>query len=126
MREPYVLKLANGSALELRYTFKSLRFIEREIGGHFFTDSMTKLGTAYISAGIAAGLLWKHHDMTTGKVDNLLEAHLEAGGALPDVLDGLVAAFKHSGVLLRPDNEPQESPTSALERPTPDADPAAP
>lgn len=114
MREPYMMTLANGTQLELRYSFKALRFLEKHTGGHFFSDSVSRIGTEYISAGIAAGLLWKIPDITPSKVDNLIEAHLDAGGELPSVLDGLVEALKRSGILKRDAAEEQ----SPGERPT--------
>lgn len=115
MREPYKLKLAHGAEVELRYTFKALRFLEKVTGGHFFSDSISKIGTDYLSGGIAAGLLWKHPDVTIEKVDAMIDAHMEAGGSLPQVLDGLIEALKVNGVLQRPEGDaatPGERPTS--------------
>lgn len=117
MAREYTLKLAHGAELELRYTFKALRFLEKTTGGHFFSDSISKIGTDYVSGGIAAGLLWKHPDITVGKVDSIIEQHLDAGGALPQILDGLIEALKQSGVLQRPTGEEaaaDERPTSAV------------
>ena len=119
MREAYVLKLASGTELELRYTFKSLRFIEKATGGRFFGDiGQGRIGADYIAASLAAGLQHKDKSMTTERAENLLEAHLDAGGALPDVLDGIVDAFKRAGILKRDEGE---APASADERPPTEA-----
>ncbi len=115
MREPYLMKLANGTQLELRYMFKSLRFIEKATGSKFFV-SIGQVGVDFLAASIAAGLQHKDAKMSAERAENLIEAHLAAGGELPAVADQLVEAFKAAGILKRGEDEEASEPT---ERPTP-------
>ena len=119
MRDAYPMKFAHGTVLQLRYTFKSLRWIEKNMGdGHFFSDSFRAMGTDYLVAGIAAGIQHTAPDVTMAKVEPIIEKHLEAGGNIPDLLDQLVSALKQAGILRRAEGEEQP----AAERPTQDVE----
>jgi hypothetical protein len=111
MREPFDLVLKDGTSLPLKYSFKALRFFEKQTGGNFFGDSGAgRIGTDYLSAGIAAGLLHVRPHIKTDEVDAMIERHLDHGGDLPALIIGLMDALKKSGVL-KGDDEPR--PTSA-------------
>jgi hypothetical protein len=100
MREPYDLTLKDGTVLPLRYSFKAIRHFEKLTGQHFFGDSAQgRIGADYVSAGLAAGLLWKNAHIKAEDVDVMIERHLDAGGDLPDVIEGLMDALKKAGIL---------------------------
>lgn len=117
MREAYELKLADGAVLTLKYTFKSIRFFEKLTDQHFFGDSAQgRIGADYLSAGIAAGLLWKNPHIKADDVDAAIEKHMVAGGDLPALIEGLMEALKKSGVLKGEDQaveEPPKRPTTS-------------
>lgn len=115
MREPYVLKLATGETFTLRYPFSALRRYEKLTkGGHFFTDSMSRLGAEYIVCLIAAGV---GPFCKTDDVEANLDKHLEAGGDIPDILNQTTEALKQWGILSRDEDEgvPEEGPTKATD-----------
>lgn len=100
MREPYDMKLADGVVLSLKYSFKAIRFFEKVTGQHFFGDSAQgRIGADYLSAGLAAGLLWKNPHIKTDDLDAAIEKHMLAGGDLPTLIEGLMEALKKGGVL---------------------------
>ncbi len=112
MREPYSFKLASGKSLELRYSFKAVRYFDKATGGNFFGDSAAgRIGASYLTAGIAAGLLWNKPDIKAEAIDALIEEHLDAGGSLPQLVEQLVEALQAGGVLQRSDTEAATRPT---------------
>lgn len=116
MREAYDLTMKDGSVLSLKYSFKAIRFFERQTGGTFFGDSAAgRIGADYLSAGIAAGLLWRNPNIKMDEVDAAIERHIDAGGDLPFLVEQLMEALKNSGILKGPD---------AAARPTPPAESA--
>jgi hypothetical protein len=117
MREPYSLTLKDGTTLALQYSFKALRFFEKHTGQHFFGDSANgRIGVDYLSVGLAAGLLWKQPHVKVDDMDAAIERHMDAGGDLPALVEGLMEALKHSGVLRR--SEEEEGAASSEPRPT--------
>lgn len=115
MREPYELKLKDGTTYSLRYTFKALRAFEKMTGQYFFGDSGAgRIGAEYLAAGIAAGMLWRQPGAKADDVADALDRHMEAGGDLPAVVNGLMEALQKFGVLKGGDEEAKDS-----ERPTP-------
>ena len=118
MREAFELKMKDGSTLSLKYSFKAIRFFEKLTGQHFFGDSASgRIGADYLSAGIASGLHWKNPSIKTDDVDSIIERHMDAGGDLPALIEGLMEALKKSGVL-RGEATAEEA---VPERPTPPA-----
>lgn len=100
MREPFDLKLKDGTSYPLKYSFKAIRFFEKLTGQHFFGDTGSgRIGADYLSAGIAAGLLWKNPSIKTDDIDAAIERHMDAGGDLPSLIEALMEALKKGGVL---------------------------
>jgi hypothetical protein len=100
MREPFELTLKDGTTLSLKYSFKAIRFFEKLTGGNFFGDSANgRIGADYLAAGLAAGLLWRSPHVKQDDVDSMIERHMDAGGDLPALIEGLMEALKKAGVL---------------------------
>jgi hypothetical protein len=113
MREPYVLTLKNGDTFTLRFPFAALRRYEKlSGGGHFFTDSMSRLGADYIVNLIAAGV---GPHCKPDDVEAKLDKHLEAGGDIPQILNQTTEALKQWGVLSRDEEEDSPGPTEATD-----------
>lgn len=110
MRDPYVVNLASGVQLSLRFPFVAMRRFEKLSGGAFFSDSLNKLGIEYMVAMLAAGV---GPGMKPDEIEKKLEAHLEAGGNLPFVVTELTKALQQWGILAPTEEEPAEA------RPTP-------
>lgn len=100
MREPYELKLADGTTYPLKYSFKAIRYFEKLTGQYFFGDSGAgRIGAEYLAAGIAAGLIWRSPNAKADDVADALDRHMEAGGDLPAIVTGLMEALQKFGVL---------------------------
>jgi hypothetical protein len=116
MREPFVLKLATGETITLRFPFSAIRRFEKLTDGHFFSDSANRLGAEYIIALIAAGVgqFCKMDD-----VEKKLDAHLDAGGDLPEILNQTTEALKRWGILNRDEDEEAPEPPVPTEATAP-------
>jgi hypothetical protein len=106
MREPFVVKLATGETFTLRYPFSAIRRFEKLSGGHFFSDSINRLGAEYIVSLIAAGV---GAHCKPDDVEKKLDAHLDAGGELPDILTQTTEALKAWGILNRDEEEGEDN-----------------
>lgn len=115
MREPYELRLADGTTFSLKYSFKAIRYFEKLTGQYFFGDSGAgRIGAEYLAAGIAAGLIWRNPTAKADDVADALDRHMEHGGDLPAIVTGLMEALQRFGVLKGAD-EPEKG---APDRPT--------
>jgi hypothetical protein len=115
MRDPYVLTLKTGKTLTLRYPFSALRRYEKlSGGGHFFSDSLHRLGADYLINLIAAGV---GPHCKPDDVEKNLDDHLEAGGDIPSIMNQTTEALKQWGVLSRDEEEEpnEEGPTEATD-----------
>lgn len=126
MREPYKLKMAHGDVLSLQYSFRAIKWFEKQSGGYFFGDSGAgRIGAEYLATGLAAGLLYKNKNIKPDDIDSLIEKHLDAGGTLPDLVNGLIEALKAWGVLKGELDESEEKEAARADpsRPTKGAAP---
>jgi hypothetical protein len=120
MKEPYELKLKDGTTYQLRYSFKAIRYFEKLSGQFFFGDSGAgRIGAEYVCSAIAAGLLWRGGQPKADDVAEALDRHMEAGGDMPTVITALMEGLQKFGVLKVVEGEtpPEPRPTTPAAAP---------
>lgn len=102
MGAPVKLNLLGDRPRTLRFDINSLDAVESMLGAE--VGDMLEGGTIGLKIRATRGLLWGallHEEprITPAEVGDLIQAHLDAGGTMATVYDGIRAALEASGVI---------------------------
>lgn len=97
--KPGVPVVVNGRQFTLRHTFKSLMRVERATGVSVMMLTSANFGFTVIAALFWSGLGNQIPGFTLDQAADMLQDHVEGGGSLAPLIDGISTALDQSGLL---------------------------